>query len=185
MPDNYDDFLKEHIPYEVFMLEHTFKRIQPRPLLADEDKADFNALLESFCGHARNLKQFVTNDRGKGRNTIIAAEFNKSFRRDVPKNLTGAFQRVNAQSNHLSTKRVTQPPGKFTVQNDAQPIFDWLTSAMKEFVGGLSPQQKELWDQAAQARHTNAHQIAINIAPASGTNVIQEVSWSSELKRIR
>jgi hypothetical protein len=46
------------------MMHHTFSRL-------DKPGPDWNAFMESFCVHARNLKQFVTNDKGKGSNSVI------------------------------------------------------------------------------------------------------------------
>lgn len=50
-----ENYLEEHLPYELSMLFHTYDR-----LWSTSNEADWNAFLEAFCVHARNLKMFVT-----------------------------------------------------------------------------------------------------------------------------
>jgi hypothetical protein len=120
------NYLEEHLPYEVSMMEHTLER-----LAHTKNKADWNAFLESFCIHARNLKMFITNDRGGGSTGVIARDF-VEFNKRTDSNLTGAFQRLNEQTAHLSKKRTVDPTKKFTIE-DARNIYKWLTPAITYF----------------------------------------------------
>src|SRR4051812_13574622 len=87
---NLDPYLEEHLPYELSMLEHAFKHLQ-QPATYIGSRADFNVFLESFCVHARNLKNFITNDDEANR-AVIARRFYDFDRRPEPK-LFGAFNR--------------------------------------------------------------------------------------------
>ena len=142
------------------MLEHTFQRIR-----TVNDKADWNAFLESFCVHARNLKAFLTNDRGNANNGAIARDFIDSSRVRVPPDLTGAFQRLNEQSTHLSKNRPTEPAGKFTRQ-DAVAVITWLRSAMQAFIDGLPAEDKVRWNAAAR----DPNKVAITVLDQDSTS---------------
>lgn len=52
-----DFFLTVSLPYELWMLDETFKRLN-EPLT---DQVIANALIESFCIHARQLIDFFEN----------------------------------------------------------------------------------------------------------------------------
>jgi hypothetical protein len=168
MPHGLNDHLEEHLPYEVSMMQHTYLQMRKTT-----DNADWNAFMEAFCLHARNLKTFVTNDRGKGSNSVIASDFNV-FSRKVPPQLTGAFQRLNEQIAHLAKKRVVDPARKFTF-GDAKNILSWLEPAMRDFVASLGPEDRALWDRAARNKLT----IKLPASPPSATNVIQQLTYTT------
>jgi hypothetical protein len=135
----YRPFLAEHLPYEWAMMSHTLSRLD------NAGSADWNAFMESFCLHVRNLKHFVTND-DDNRN-VVARDFVSSFDRKTPSNLTGAFQRLDSQTAHLAKTRTTVEEKKFTLSN-AKSVFDWLNIAMSEFVQSLSPEDQSHWASA-------------------------------------
>jgi len=53
-------YLDEHISYQVIMLNYTFMRITTFKPSTQEEELDWNALLESFGVHARNLIDFFS-----------------------------------------------------------------------------------------------------------------------------
>jgi hypothetical protein len=55
-----DDAISGHLPYEIEMLVYTFERLNK--LQASDEVFLINALIESFCVHARNLFEFF--DKG-------------------------------------------------------------------------------------------------------------------------
>jgi hypothetical protein len=164
-------YLEEHLPYELGMLDHTL-----RCLHTTTDQADFNAFLESYCQHARNLKGFITNDKGKGNNSVIARDFVGGFDKSVPRDLTGAFQRINEQTNHLSKKRPTDATEKFTVA-DARNIAAWIRPAMSEFVSSLDQHDAERWDLVARQRQV----LSVTVEPSTptATNAIQQLTHTT------
>jgi hypothetical protein len=127
-------YLEEHLPYELAMLQHTFQRIR------ESTGDDRNAFMESFCIHARNLKTFVTNNRGRGGNGVVAKDF-VDWPGKLKHELKGAFQRIQTQIAHLGGRGGE----KFTVA-DAEAVFTWLNDAMvRLFVGALSQQDRVRW----------------------------------------
>ncbi len=67
-PDQKLEHLREHLPYELLMLRHTYDRIN-----GNRYTLDWNAYYESFTIHARNLLDFLNNE-GTG-NNLKAKEF--------------------------------------------------------------------------------------------------------------
>ena len=53
-------YLEERISYELVMLNYTFMRLLTSPPSSPEEQLDFNAYLESFAVHARNLVAFLS-----------------------------------------------------------------------------------------------------------------------------
>jgi len=139
------DYLEEHLPYEMSMLEHTYRRMHRTDI-----EPDWNAFMESFCIHARNLKMFVTNDTGVNNSCVIARDFVK-FDCKVPSNLTGAFQRINEQIAHLTKRRVVNPTDKFDI-DDARNVHGWLIPAMQKFIAALDEDGRKRWDSAAKEK---------------------------------
>jgi hypothetical protein len=166
---NLPDHLEEHLPYELSMLVHTFDR-----LYNTTDEADWNAFLESFCVHARNLKMFLTNDAGKGNNGLRARDFVANFHVKVPAQLTGAFQRLNEQTTHLAKNRTIEPKEKFT-RDDAQKVQDWLASAMRDFCGRLSPADKARWNKSSKQKKV----VHVPSGTPTATNHIQTMTYTT------
>jgi hypothetical protein len=171
MAGSTENHLEEHLPYERTMMLHSFAR-----LLNTRDQADWNAFLAAFCIYARNLKMFVTNDSGKGNNGVIARTFVTSFGKAVPKDLTGAFQRLNEQTTHLAKKRTADPKKKFNL-SDAKDVLEWLEAAMTEFVEALKPVDKDRWNRVAKekAKRFFIHNPG---SPLTTSNAIQVLSYT-------
>jgi hypothetical protein len=166
----YLDFLKEHLPYELRMLNHCFER------LYGSSGADWNAFMESFCIHARNLKMFVTNDNGKG-NCVVARDFVTDFHEASANNLTGAFQRLNAQIAHLAKTRTTDAAAKFT-RDDAKAVHTWLTKVLKKFVAALDPIDQTHWAAAFPATPilVSETRSVPNLPTQTATSIFVEMS---------
>jgi hypothetical protein len=100
--------LKEHLPYELDMLEQSFLRLHSEG--ADElDKLIKNALVETFWVHARNLfeffKQCPSSEHTRG--IVSAQDLAPGYERlkEKSENFTG---RVNDQITHLRYERVSK-----------------------------------------------------------------------------
>ncbi len=142
------DCLKEHLPYELCMLRHAYGRmLSPIPNSDRRTRLDWNMQAESFALHARNLKNFLANDAGKGNNNFVALDFVKGFKRRTPNKLSGAFQRLNQQMLHLGKQRRTETKDKFNI-DDAKAILDWVDQSLKEFVAALPPELRSYWCEA-------------------------------------
>lgn len=56
------DIIEKHLPYEIDMLRRTHTQLSKIDE-ADEQRAIRNALIESFCIHARSLLHFFANNK--------------------------------------------------------------------------------------------------------------------------
>ena len=89
------EILQDHLPYEIDMLLGTFRKLE----LGVVDDMVRNALIESFCIHARSLIDFLNNQRG-----VRASSFtNRSY---VPfrdgKIRASVITKLNTQVAHLT-----------------------------------------------------------------------------------
>jgi hypothetical protein len=67
------EYLTKHLDYEVDMLNRTYDLIQRIPLKTDDDWTTHNALIESFCIHARALFEFVSKETNRHEYTHTGA----------------------------------------------------------------------------------------------------------------
>ena len=99
-----EEILEEHLFYEIWMLLHTDKALRAPPSTVTQ-----NALIESFCIHARQLLDFFENKQGVHAKdfttdgTYVAAHFD-GFRSQRKK--------LNTQIAHLTAHRTKDPNHK-------------------------------------------------------------------------
>src|ERR1700730_3995551 len=94
--------LKEHLPYELDMLDEAVEYLRSAEALAS-NRADWfrrSAAIEAFWTHARNLVEFL--NRSKNRDLTVssasARDFADSFH---PKLGKDALTKINEQISHL------------------------------------------------------------------------------------
>jgi len=76
MPDKVIvDIFHEHLPYEIDMLRSTYHRLANLPNIDTDIR---NALIESFCVHARALLDFFSN-RSTDATDAIATDLTAKF----------------------------------------------------------------------------------------------------------
>jgi hypothetical protein len=69
LTDNQIEHLEEHVPYELLMLRFTLGKLR-----TEKHPLAWNAMLESFAVHARNLYSFLAN-KGDHQEDHNACEF--------------------------------------------------------------------------------------------------------------
>jgi hypothetical protein len=101
--------LAEHVRYEVIMLSETRRKLNERDA---NDQIAVNALMESFCIHARNLNEFFL-ETGRY-DTLKASAFStQNYARPVETAIRQAiFSKINKQISHLTEARTTVPQQK-------------------------------------------------------------------------
>lgn len=131
------EYLTRHVRYEWNMLAGTRDRLKRR-----QDPVTKNALIESFCVHARNLIEFY---RGSGRKDYIKAKdfTDSSYKaRFVPAN-TGEignklYAKLNQQVAHLAQDRSADPSKKIGAA-DREIIFEALRKERDRFEPLIKP----------------------------------------------
>ncbi len=104
-------YLEEQLSYELVMLNYTFMRLMTSASSTPEEQLDFNAFLESFAVHARNLVEFLSNEAQQGGRR--AWDYIPTF--EAP-NQAVYFRRLLGLENQIlrtSAQRPTGPQGGF------------------------------------------------------------------------
>jgi hypothetical protein len=134
-----NEYLREHLPYEMKMLRYTSKQMLER-----QHYLSWNAHYEAFAVHARNLANFLSND-DKG--NFKAREFVSTF--SAKKGELGtAMQTLTNQVFHLAKSRPSTPIGKFNTEH-ATPVCEWIENNFADFLNKLSllsPAQRQMYD---------------------------------------
>jgi hypothetical protein len=109
-PDNnlLQNYCTQHLPYELDMLAQTYEQLN-----VTKGRVLVNALIESFCIHARNLIEFY-----RGKSDVHASHFTSSKYKPkyVAANANGLgntlYAKLNQQIAHMSKDRTTDPKKK-------------------------------------------------------------------------
>jgi hypothetical protein len=170
-----DELLHIHVRYELDMLFATFELLR----LPASNVVVGNALIESFCMHARALIDFFDNTQG-----LEAREFTDAAYRPLPKDQLGIsdtlINKLNTQIAHLTKKRVDAPSLKIGV-TDRQNLRDGLLRALRHFEQHLLPSHRGQWqtyslsvieDVATQRSGANVFQAATGTTTVTMVNSI-------------
>jgi hypothetical protein len=167
-------WLREHLQYEIRMLEYTLAKIGQLP-----EGDDWNAYYESFAVHARNLYVFLTNDEAGNRKAkeYVDYQAQKTCR------TISVFQKMRAQVLHPGKNRSTGTEEKANL-GDAQAIAKWIGESFSEFAEKL--RGKRYFEDLNQAYKVE-DRITSLPQQTTTTNQVQTISGSpTEIaKRLR
>jgi hypothetical protein len=136
------DKLKEQLRYmfyEFWMLAETHKRL----LAGKGDAVLENALIESFCTHARNLNEFFL-EVGLG-DTLKASDFtlgDYKWPSDSDKR-RALITTINKQLPHLNDQRTLVAQEKIGEQ-DRTAVYELLVADFKNFTHHLKPELRPM-----------------------------------------
>jgi hypothetical protein len=145
-----EEFFDEHFPYEVDMLRGSYQLLQRAgafgALNQDERRQLANALIESFCVHARNLIDFF-----KGKSAFIPRDFTIAAYRPPSGKIAGeANQRITWQISHFTANRTKHVDGKID-DKERREILLALEREIQRFREGLTEDYKARWRVPEQA----------------------------------
>lgn len=164
MNDNEVSMLKEHLPYELDMLEWCYAA----DLSALRQNPAFrNMAIEGFWLHARNLYEFMTKKgHGTGQGVAAAQDFvDGKFIPDLPFEMLD--DKMNIQISHLQYERPSSTDGKLGGY-DMGRFREAINRAVKLFEEKMHANAREIWI----VRNPPAYVQATG--PAAATNVVQE-----------
>jgi hypothetical protein len=124
-PASPDELLGHHLVYEIDMLRETHGK------LPDDHTVLNNALIESFCVHARNLIEFF----GKGAKKYTDENY-RPFA-NFKKNLKTIRHRINVQISHLIYAGRTVKDSEKINDEDRAEILNFLSEAIADFKAHL------------------------------------------------
>ena len=133
------DVLKEHLPYELDMLELAFILL---PLETDVFRR--NSLLETFWLHARNLLEFFKKSKPKHARTAWANHFTQHPVEYDLKDFGDKIPMMHQQITHLSYDRTREATKKLTFDL-ARDVKGAVDRAVQQFQNNLRPEAKAHW----------------------------------------
>ena len=134
-PATPEEIFAEHLHYEIDMLLGTFHRLQ-----TVSDPVMRNALMESFCIHARNLDDFFLGRRGAKAQTYAAANYRAYLAGRFSSDLD---RKLNTQIAHLTEARTSDPAEKIG-QADRLELLTTLLAEVHNFAEHLRPDYQPL-----------------------------------------
>jgi hypothetical protein len=145
-----DEFLDEHLPYEVQMLRHTYHLLATGIAVspAEAQVVVEYALIESFCVHARNLIEFF---RHKKPCDFDLRWFAKDGYRVADKDFIGASvqKKLDEQMSHLTKGRTKVEKEKID-RAARKEIYDALEDEIDRLRSSLRPDSASKWKVAAR-----------------------------------
>jgi hypothetical protein len=122
--------LADALPYELMMLEQTFVRLS----LPQLDGCIANALIESFCVHARQLIDFFENKQGVRADQFTNGTYEAAHLSSVPRSVR---KKLNHQIAHITQKRTADPSEKVGPEERAHLLLTLVLEAQR-FISLLS-----------------------------------------------
>jgi hypothetical protein len=137
--------INEHLPYEIDMLRSTYRQLEsvanhPPHSETAEQKMLRNALIESFCVHARSLIDFFANRRNAATDAV-AGDFTDGFTASMDPSkqpIRTLRTKLNKQLLHLTRDRKLAVSEKFDVGSDGRRILQEIEPAIERFTGCLT-----------------------------------------------
>ncbi len=160
------ELLDEHLPYEVLMMRYAFETLRnPQPQLA------WNAHLESFAVHVRNLVHFLRNKESNL--NFKARDFIEDYQASEVKEIEGALSKLESQIRHLGKNRKTEPKDKVN-PGRIDKLFKWTENGVERFLQQLPAELRDLYNEA-KSRPTGGE-----ITTPSASNHAISITTSTE-----
>jgi len=128
-----DEILTHHLHYEIGMLGATYTALSTGFF----GTLINNALIESFCIHARALIEFFENKQGGGASRFTGGTYSAAHLGS----LDGIKKKLNTQIAHLTDLRTTDPDEKIG-SSDRETLFKALLAEAGNFADQLAPNFK-------------------------------------------
>jgi hypothetical protein len=133
-------WLHEHLSYELLMVRHTHAELQKR-IRSRRDQLVWNANFAAFVLHARNVYEFLTNDKDS-RN--FKAEEYTQFEADK-RPIVGTTGKLHGHAFHPGKNRAALNDEKVDLDK-AKLVFGWIEANMATFLGRLEAPYKSAWN---------------------------------------
>jgi hypothetical protein len=130
-------YLPEHLLYEVLMLRFTLMRLD-----MDQTQLLWNALYEAFGVHARNLYDFLRNE--KASRNFKADDFIDGFALNDRNAVHGLMQKMYEQILHLGKQRTADKNEKIQL-DDVKKVAVWIEQGLNQFAIELPEPYKSKW----------------------------------------
>lgn len=160
-----EEILGEHLPYELWMLRETFARLSSPPA----DAVLCNALIESFCIHARQLIEFFENKQGKQAKEFTGGKYAAVYLSGLTNSERG---KINTQIAHLTGMRTVDSAEKIGPALRAK-LLTALERESQHFYGQLAPEFRDI------LKIAEPRQLIVTDSSSSATNTPTFLTTSS------
>jgi hypothetical protein len=130
------DILGHHLPYEFEMLQGTYLALEK----GGHDTIIANALIESFCIHARQLVEFFNNQQGRRATEFTGGNYVAAHLGSLGDTAT----KLNTQIAHLTGQRTTDDTKKIG-PDDRRKLLTALEREAQNFAAHLSQNHKGIF----------------------------------------
>ena len=151
---NLQEIFEHHLPYEISMLIATFQRLEP----GVTDVVISNALIESFCIHARSLLDFFQDKQGVGASVFCRAAHVAFAGGSPPDDL---IRKLNTQIAHLTLRRTADSSQKIG-NADRERLVRIVSAELARLIPNLKPEYASGW-----AKHW--HSPTVTVSPIAAT----------------
>jgi hypothetical protein len=162
-----------HIPYEVRMMRQTYLMLSDGAACLWVSQTVINALIESFCIHARSLIEFFSGNESPSDHTSAAKHFAQPDYEPCPdygqsRDLNG---KLNSQIAHPSYSRTDKVNGKLSAANRTA-LMKFIESEIERFSNKLKENYRAHWPaDMASSEAEDASSILV-LGPAGATSQI-------------
>jgi hypothetical protein len=163
-----EEIFREHLHYEINMLLATFVQLKA----TGHDPVVANALIESFCIHARNLDDFFLGRRGAKAETFAKDSYAPYIGGRISSTLD---KKLNTQIAHLSDARTSDPAQKINAKDRLELVRTLLTE-VHNFAKHLQSKYEPLSRLAAYPAPPPLPTVGVVPTGPSSTNAITVVS---------
>jgi hypothetical protein len=127
-----EEILEKHLPYEIYMLRQTYRKLaEGQP----QDEVVGNALIESFCIHARSLLDFFESRPNKKDDDYVATDFTSAFVLRI--NRSAPFETLRTKLNkeifHLTRGRKNSEADQFNMSTDGKQLVHEIEQEIHRF----------------------------------------------------
>lgn len=157
-----EEILGEHLPYELWMLRRTKEKLA----FPSADEVTCNALIESFCLHARQLLEFFENKQGKRAEEYTGGTYKAVHLTNLT---TAEREKLNTQIAHITGRRTTDSSEKIGPAL-RQKLLIALEQETIEFETQLASNFKPIFKRRIGA------QLSVDPSSPTATNITTSIS---------
>jgi len=174
------EVINHHVPYEVRMMRQTYAMLADGSACLWFSQTVINALIESFCLHARSLIEFFSGETTPADNTAAAKHFAKSSYKPCPdygpsRELRG---KLNGQIAHPSYSRTSTGDEKVSAK-DRAILMKFIDDELVRFSNEMKETYRQQWpvDMTPAASGDKSTSYVNVFGPAGATNQITTATW--------
>ena len=169
------EVINHHVPYEVRMMRQTYAMLANGSPHLWFSQPVINALIESFCLHARSLIEFFSCEKPMADNTAAAKHFAKEGYQPCSdygpsRDLMG---KLNGQIAHPSYTRTSANDKKVSAQ-DRATLMKFVENELVRFSSDMKETYKQHWPIDMRPTPSGEKSVAYvqALGPAGATNQI-------------